>query len=107
MVRFTERRLNTLIIVRNSFIAKPGQAGKLAAQLKNMAKAGNLRNVRVLTDLTGDFNHVIMEHEVESASEFEELITTYSSDPQAREAAKGYTDLWITGRRELFRSRLN
>jgi hypothetical protein len=44
-----------------------------------------------------------MEHEVESAAEFEELITRYSSDPQAREAAKGYTDLWITGRRELFR----
>jgi hypothetical protein len=92
-----------LTLVRNSFIAKPGQAGKLAAQLKNMAKAGNLRNVRVLTDLAGDFNHVIMEHEVESASEFEELITRYSSDPQAREAAKGYTDLWTTGRRELFR----
>jgi hypothetical protein len=92
-----------MIIVRNSFIAKPGQAGKLAAQLKNMAKAGNLRNVRVLTDLTGEFNHVIMEHEVESASEFEELMTRYSSDPQAREEAKGYTDLWTTGRRELFR----
>lgn len=78
-----------MIIVRNSFIARPGQAGKLAAQLKNMAKAGNLRNARVLTDLVGDFNHVIMEHEVESASEFEELITRYSSDPQTREAAKG------------------
>ena len=93
----------TLDYCRNSFIAKPGQASKLAAQLKNMAKAGNLRNVRVLTDLAADFNHVVMEHEVESASEFEELITRYSSDPQAREAAKGYTDLWTTGRRELFR----
>ena len=29
-----------MIIVRNSFIAKPGQAGKLAAQLKDMAKLG-------------------------------------------------------------------
>jgi hypothetical protein len=44
-----------------------------------------------------------MEHEVESASEFQELITRYSSGPQAREAGKGYTDLWTTGRRELFR----
>ena len=92
-----------MIIVRNSFIAKPGQAGKLAAQLKEMAKAGSLRNSRVMTDLTGEFNHVIMEHEVESASEFEELMARYSSDPQAREKAKGYTDLWATGRRELFR----
>lgn len=92
-----------MVIVRNSFVAKPGLAGKLAAQLKEMAKAGNLRNARVMTDLTGDFNHVIMEHEVESASEFEELLSKYSSDPQAREKAKGYTDLWTTGRRELFR----
>ena len=92
-----------MIIVRNSFIAKPGQAGKLATQLKDMASTGNLRNFRVMTDLTGKFNHVIMEHEVESASEFEELMTRHSSDPQAREKAKGYTDLWTTGRRELFR----
>ena len=92
-----------MIIVRNSFIAKPGLAGKLAAQLKEMAKAGNLRNSRVLTDLTGDFNHVVMEHEVESASAFEELTRRYASDPQVREMAKGYTDLWITGRRDLFR----
>jgi hypothetical protein len=93
----------TMIIVRNTFIAKPGLAGKLAAQLKDMATAGNLRNFRVMTDLTGEFNHVIMEHEVESASEFEQLLTKYSSDPQSREKAKGYTDLWTTGRRELFR----
>ena len=92
-----------MLVVRNSFIAKPGQAGKLAAQLKEMADAGNLRNCRVMTDLTGDFNSVIMEHEVESASEFEQLLTRYSADPQAREKAKGYTELWTTGRRELFR----
>lgn len=92
-----------MVIVRNSFIAKPGLAGKLAAQLKEMAGAGNLRNVRVMTDIVGDFNHVVMEHEVESASQFEELMARYASDPLAREKSKGYTDLWITGRRELFR----
>lgn len=92
-----------MIVVRNSFIAKPGLAGKLASHLKDIATAGNLRNVRVMTDFTGEFNHVVMEHEVESASEFEELFARYSSDPQIREKAKGYTDLWTTGRRELFR----
>ena len=64
-----------MIVVRNSFIAKPAQAGNLAAQLKEMANAASLRNVRVMTDLTGDFNHVVMEHEVESAAEFEALMT--------------------------------
>ena len=92
-----------MIIVRNSFIAKPGLAGKLASHLKDIATAGSLRNFRVMTDFTGEFNHVIMEHEVESAAEFEDLFARYSSDPQIREKAKGYTDLWTTGRRELFR----
>ncbi len=92
-----------MIVVRNSFIAKQGQASKLAAQLKEMANAGNLPNHRVLTDVTGDFNRVVMEYEVESASGFEETFKRYSSDPQIREKAKGYTDLWITGSRELFR----
>jgi len=92
-----------MIVVRNSFTAKPGMANKLAAHLKEMAKAGNLRNARVLTDITGDFNHVVMEHEVESASEFEQMFQRYSSDPEIREKAKGYTELWSTGRRELFR----
>jgi len=92
-----------MIVVRNSFIARPGQANKLATHLKEMAKAGNLRNARVLTDLTGDFNHVVMEHEVESAAEFEEMFKRYASDPEVREKAKGYTELWNTGRRELFR----
>ena len=61
-----------MIIVRNSFIAKPGQASKLAAQLKEMAAAGQLKNHRVLTDVTGDFNRVVMEYEVESVTGFEE-----------------------------------
>jgi triphosphoribosyl-dephospho-CoA synthetase len=91
-----------MIVVRNSFTAKPGQASKLAAQLKEVAVAGNLRNHRILTDLTGDFNQVVMEHEVESAAEFEELFKRYTTDPQVREKAKGYTELWMTGRRELF-----
>jgi hypothetical protein len=92
-----------MIVVRNSFIAKPGQAGKLAAQLKEMATAGKLRNHRVLTDLTGEFNRVVMEHEVESAAEFEEALKKHSTDAQVQEKAKGYTDLWITGGRELLR----
>jgi hypothetical protein len=85
-----------MIVVRNSFAAKPGQASKLAAHLKEMAGIGGLRNPRVLTDLTGDFNRVVMEHEVESVSEFEEMLKKYMSDPQIREKAKGYLDLWTS-----------
>jgi len=92
-----------VIIIRNTFTAKPGLAGKLVAQMKEVAAAGNLRNLRFLTDLSGDFNQVVMEHDVESLAEFEALLQKYGTDPQMREKAKGYTDLWLTGRRELFR----
>ena len=92
-----------MIIVRNSFIAKPGKAGKLAAHLKEMAGLGALRNARVMTDLAGNFNTVVMEHEVESLSDLESLMTRYGSDPQIREKAGAYLDLWDTGKRELFR----
>jgi len=57
-----------MIVVRNSFTAKPGKAGKLATHLKEMAALGGLRNARVMTDFIGDFNTVVMEHEVESAA---------------------------------------
>ncbi len=92
-----------MIVVRNAFTAKPGQAGKLAAQLKEMAAAGKLPNHRVLTDVTGEFNRVVLEYEAESVAEFEEMFIRYATDPQIREKAKGYTDLWITGSRELYR----
>ena len=53
-----------MIIVRNVFIAKPGQASKLAAQFKSAAAIGNMPKHRVLTDMTGDFNRVVLEYEV-------------------------------------------
>jgi hypothetical protein len=93
-----------MIVIRNTFTAKPGQAGKLVAQMKEIAAGGNLRNLRFLTDLTGDFNQVVMEHDVESLAEFEALLQKYATDPQMRDKAKGYTELWLTGRRELFRT---
>jgi hypothetical protein len=92
-----------MIVIRNSFIAKPGKAGKLAAHMKEMVTLGQLRNARVMTDLAGDFNTVVMEHEVESLSDFEALMARYGSDPQIREKAGAYLELWETGKREMFR----
>jgi hypothetical protein len=84
------RRAGYMYVIRNTFIAKPGQAGKLAAQVKAMGSVG-LRNCRVLTDMTGDFNDVVMEYEVESLAEFDDLLKRYTSDPQVRECANPLT----------------
>jgi hypothetical protein len=90
-----------MIVVRNCFIAKPGQASKLAAQIKEAAKSAKIAQHRVLTDLTGEFNRVILEYEAENLSGFEAMMKDYASNTAFREKMKGYTDLYITGSREL------
>ena len=92
-----------MIIVRNCFVAKPGQASKLAAQLKAAAAEGKLTNARILTDLTGEFNRVIMEFEAAGIGEFESRIKEYETNEALREKMKGYTDLWVSGHREILR----
>ena len=92
-----------MIVVRNSFIAKPGQAGKLAGMLKESIAAAQLPNGRVLTDITGNFNSVVMEFTAENIGEFEARMQQYATDPVFREKMAGYTDLWITGNREIFK----
>jgi hypothetical protein len=93
-----------MLVIRNVFIAKPGQASKLAAQLKEMTAVMPDMKARVFTDLTGDFNRVVLEHEVENLSAFEARMKDYGTNPAVREKMKGYTDLYQTGSREILQS---
>jgi hypothetical protein len=90
-----------MIVVRNCFIAKPGQASKLAAQLKDAATVAKMGKARILTDLTGDFNRVILEYEADTISGFEAMMKDYATNTAFREKMKGYTDLWVSGSREI------
>ena len=90
-----------MIIVRNCFVAKPGNASKLAAQLKEAAAAAQIPRHRVLTDLTGDFNRVVLEYEAENIGEFEMRMKEYATNEAMRTKMKGYTDLYVTGSREI------
>jgi hypothetical protein len=90
-----------MIVVRNCFVAKPGMASRLAALLKEVASSQNITGSRVLTDVTGDFNRVILEYEAQTLGDFEARMKEYGSNPAFREKMKGYTDLYQTGYREL------
>ena len=90
-----------MLVVRNIFVAKPGHASKLAAQLKEAAATAKIPRHRVLTDLTGDFNRVILEYEADSIGEFEARMKDYATNTAFRDKMKGYTDLWVTGSREI------
>jgi hypothetical protein len=89
-----------MIVIRNCFVAKPGQASKLAAQLKDASGVMGVK-CRVLTDVTGDFNRVVLEIEAQDFADFEARMRQYRTDEAFRDKMKGYTDLWVTGHREI------
>ncbi len=93
-----------MLIVRETFIAKPGMAGKLAKLMKEMH--GDIgKNVRVMTDLTGTFNKVVVESEFASLSEFESAWMDYMKSKEA-ELAKHRTEsqeMYTKGKRDIFR----
>lgn len=92
-----------MMIVRNCFTAKPGQGSKLAAQLKEAAASNAIPGFRVLTDVTGEFNRVVLEYEVQGIAEFEDRMREYMTNEAFRAKMQGYTDLYITGYREILR----
>ncbi|MDA1185934.1 MAG: hypothetical protein O2930_14985, partial [Acidobacteria bacterium] len=68
---------------------------------KSAATIAKVTNCRVLTDVTGDFNRVVLEYEVENLGAFEAHMKEYATNEAFREQMKGYTDLYVTGSREF------
>lgn len=91
-----------MFIVRETFTAKPGQASKLAALFKKLMAELHVTS-RVMTDYIGAFNTVIIDVEAEDLAEFEKALAESGSRPEIREIMKGYTDMYVTGKREVFR----
>lgn len=96
-----------MIIVREVITAKPGQASKLAKLFKKAF--GTDSNVRIMTDMVGNYNTVVMEMQVKSLSEFEKMMEDYKSgkpdpnmDPKVAEEMSKYTEMYMTGRREIY-----
>ena len=91
-----------MYVIRDIFTAKPGMASKLAKLIKDVwVDSGEHGKVRVLTDAVGDYNTVVMETEVREIGELEQRMKRYMQDPEIKKKMAGYTDLWITGRREI------
>jgi hypothetical protein len=74
-----------MYILREYFVAKPGQAGKLASLMKEVCAVSAPGQSRVLTDVTGEFNRVIMETQVASFAEMEARQTEYMANPEWKE----------------------
>jgi hypothetical protein len=62
-----------------------------------------------MTDLAGEYNTVVMEMQVKNLAEFERQMEEYKSgkpdpkmDPKVAEELSRYTEMYLTGRREIF-----
>lgn len=94
-----------MIIVHDIFICKPCNASKVAKLFKE-AMTDNQDMVHIMTDLTGDYNKVVMVSKFESLTAFEQSFQKYMQDNEEtrkmKEKMKGYTDMYLTGSREIY-----
>ena len=96
-----------MIIVHDIFICKPGNASKLAKMFKE-AMSGNNELVNIMTDMTGQFNKVVMVSQYKNLAEYEQSWEKLQKDAEAMKKMEkmmtGYQEMYLTGSREIFRT---
>jgi heme-degrading monooxygenase HmoA len=94
-----------MIIVHDIFICKPGNASKLAKMFKE-AMADSEELLHVMSDMTGQYNRVIMVSKFENLTAYEQSWEKFKQDTEAmkkmNETMKGYQDMYLTGSREIY-----
>ena len=94
-----------MIIVHDIFICKPGNASKLAKLFKEVM-TGNEELVNIMTDVTGQYNKVVMVSKYENLTAYEQSWEKYQQDAEEmkkmKEKMKDYTDMYLTGSREIY-----
>lgn len=95
-----------MYIVRETFIAKPGYAGKLAKMMKaEMEKWKDFKGY-VMLDAVTDYNKIVIEYELESLAGFEEEIKKMDAQKAKKDEnapPPEYTQYYLKGRREIFK----
>ena len=96
-----------MIIVHETFICKPGNASKLAKKFKEAMKDSK-ELVNIMTDLTGQFNRVILVSQFENMEAYEKNWENFMKDPEAvkkmDKAMEGYQEMYLSGSREIYRA---
>jgi hypothetical protein len=95
-----------MINVHDIFICKPGNASKLAKLFKEVM-AGNNELVNIMTDMTGQFNKVVIVTKHDNLSAYEESWKKYEQNTEEmkkmQEKMSGFHDMYLTGSREIYR----
>ena len=94
-----------MIIVHETFVCKPGNASKLAKMFKS-AMGSDPEMLYILTDMTGQYNRVMMVSKYENLTAYEQSWEKFKQDTEAmkkmQEAMAGYQDMYLSGSREIF-----
>ena len=95
-----------MFLVRDIMYCKPGQARPMVQKFLALDKLGRQMGfgpMRVMTDVSAErYWTVVAEMEVASIEQHLEMARKSMEMPEAQEAMKGYHDLVIEGRREIY-----
>lgn len=96
-----------MILLRIVFQAKWGQAQEVVNGIMESTEmvrriTGSTARVRVLTDLSGPFNTVVQEVELESLAEWEQLRTVMFADPEFQQQQANTAAFYESGRLEYY-----
>jgi quinol monooxygenase YgiN len=97
-----------MIIVHDIFVCKPGNASKMAKMFKESMKGTPGESNVIMTDMTGQFNRVVMVSQYENLAAYEKSFETFMNPtPEMKESMKkleGYQDMYISGSREIYKA---
>ncbi len=96
-----------MIIVHDTFVCKPGNASKLAKLFKEWADVRVKKNTAIMTDMTGQYNRIVVAATYESLAEYEQEQKTMGQESPEEKAVmekfKDMNDMYDTGSREIFK----
>lgn len=95
-----------MFIVRETFIAKPGHAGKLAKMMKDEMKNWKEFKGYVLLDYVASYNKIVIEYELKSLADFEKMMDDYKKEQtkmKSGDEPPAYTEMYQFGKREIFK----
>jgi hypothetical protein len=95
-----------LITVHNTFICKPGNAGKLASLFREWADLKKETNMSVLTDMTGQFHRVIITENHASLAAYDEAQQDVGQSQEEKalmEKFKDMNEMYVSGSRDIFK----
>ena len=95
-----------MFVVRDIMFCKPGQARPMVQKFLALDKIGRqmgLGAMRVMTDVSAErYWTVVSEMEVESLEKYAEATKTSMESKELQDVMKGYHDLVVEGRREIY-----